>query len=74
MSVCLCWKCHLIRLLNGVQGYQRCADHSIPDQTFIPQLHHQTWLQIIDFTVETEKHKLNVLHTEQTWYQNGKKA
>lgn len=55
--------CYLIRLLNSVQGYQCRADQSVPDQTFIPQLHHQTWLQMIYLTVET-KNTLTALHVE----------
>lgn len=50
---------HLVRLMNGVQGYQRCAEHRVPDQPFVPQLHHQTWLQVIDLTGNRKK-KINV--------------
>lgn len=46
---------HFVTLLNGVQGYQCCADHGVPDQTFIPELHHQTRLHVVDLTAGWEK-------------------
>lgn len=46
---------HLVRLLNGVQGYQSRADQGVPDQTFVPQLHHQTRFQMIDLATGREK-------------------
>lgn len=48
--------CYLVRLANGVQRYQRRADHSVPDQSFVPQLHHQAGLQVIDLTADTDRH------------------
>lgn len=43
--VCLCVRIrarYLVRLSDGAQGDQRRADHGVPDQTFVPQLHHKT--------------------------------
>lgn len=49
---------HLVRLLNGAQGYQSRADQGVPDQTFVPQLHHQTRFQMIDLAKGTEDNTL----------------
>lgn len=48
--------CYLVRLSNGAEGYQRRADHRVPDQTFVPQLHHQPGLQMTDLTGKKDKH------------------
>lgn len=51
---------HLIRLLNGALGYQSRADQGVPDETFVPQLHHQTRFQMIDLAKGTEDSALAV--------------
>lgn len=48
---------HFITLLNGVQGNQCGAYHGVPDQTFIPELHHQTRLYVVDLAAGDKKNK-----------------
>lgn len=59
--------------MNGVQGYQGCTDHRVPDQAFVPQLHHQTWVQIADLAVEASKNKHNINEIQQLVVPHGQK-